>query len=82
MYHIISIDEAELAMRNLDKSGRGFLTNDKVFALMTQQMEQQKQLFRFKKIMIGYVSLYMMFCIFQIYIVWVYILDQSILTHM
>jgi len=55
MYHIISIsiDEAELAMRNLDKSGRGFLTNDKVFALMTQQMEQQKQLFRFKKIMIG-----------------------------
>ena len=54
IYHIIiSIDEAELAMRNLDKSGRGFLTNDKVFKLMTQQMEQQKQLFRFKKIMIG-----------------------------
>lgn len=47
------LDDAEKAMRAMDKSGRGFLTNDKVFGLMQQQMEQQKQLFKFKKIIIG-----------------------------
>ena len=28
------IDEAELAMRNLDRSNRGHLTNDSVYKLM------------------------------------------------
>jgi hypothetical protein len=47
------LDEAELAMRNLDSSGRGHLTNDSVYKLMQEQMAQQRQLFKFKKIMIG-----------------------------
>lgn len=47
------LDEAELAMRAMDTSGRGYLTNEKVFGLMQDQMEQQRQLFKFKKIMIG-----------------------------
>ena len=46
-------DEAELAMRNLDRSNRGHLTNDSVYKLMQEQMAQQRQLFKFKKIMIG-----------------------------
>lgn len=51
------LDEAELAMRNMDKSGKGFLTNEKVFGLMQQHMQQQKQLFKFKKIMISLAAL-------------------------
>jgi len=47
------LDEAELAMRNLDKSGRGFLTNEKVYALMTEQLAMQSKIFQFKKIIIG-----------------------------
>jgi len=46
-------DEAELAMRALDRSNRGHLTNDSVYKLMQEQMAQQRQLFKFKKIMIG-----------------------------
>ena len=34
-YHMFSFsDEAELAMRNLDRSNRGHLTNDSVYTLM------------------------------------------------
>ena len=40
-------------MRNLDRSNRGHLTNDSVYKLMQEQMAQQRQLFKFKKIMIG-----------------------------
>jgi len=47
------LDEAELAMRNLDKSGRGFLTNEKVYQLMTEQLAMQAKIFQFKKIIIG-----------------------------
>lgn len=47
------LDEAELAMRQMDKSGRGYLTNDKVYELMQDHVHTQRKLFQFKKIIIG-----------------------------
>jgi len=47
------LDDAELAMRDLDKSGRGFLTNEEVYALMVKQLAMQSKVFQFKKIIIG-----------------------------
>lgn len=44
------LDETEMAMRNLDKSGRGFLTNDKVYKLMREQLATQAKLFQAKRI--------------------------------
>ena len=40
-------------MRNLDTSGLGHLTNDKVFKLMTEHFDDQRQLFKMKKVLIG-----------------------------
>jgi hypothetical protein len=42
-----------VSVRNLDKSGRGFLTNEKVYALMAEQLAMQTKIFQFKKIIIG-----------------------------
>lgn len=47
------LDEAERAMRDLDRTGRGYLTNEKVYELMNDHLKMQKDLFRFKKIVIG-----------------------------
>jgi hypothetical protein len=47
------LDEAERAMRNLDDTGRGYLTNEKVYQLMNDHLKIQKDLFRFKKVVIG-----------------------------
>ncbi len=47
------LDEAEKAMRAMDASGKGYLSNDKVYNLMTEHMETQKELFRTKKWVIG-----------------------------
>ena len=47
------LDEAELKMRMLDQTGRGFLTNDKVYQLMQEQIADQKKMFQQKKIIIG-----------------------------
>jgi len=55
--HDGKLDEAELAMRDLDKSGRGYLTNDKVYELMQIHVDDQRKLFRSKKIIIGLVVL-------------------------
>lgn len=44
------LDDAELAMRHMDSTGRGYLTNDKVYKIMTEQMETQKQLFRTRRV--------------------------------
>ena len=46
-----ALNAAELAMRAMDQSGRGYLTNDKVYKMMQDQIEVQKQLFRVKRIM-------------------------------
>ena len=47
------MDEAELAMRHMDTSGRGYLTNDKVYQLMQDHVQTQRKLFQFKRIIIG-----------------------------
>jgi len=39
-------------LRNLDRSGRGYLTNEKVYGLMTEQLAMQSKIFQFKKIII------------------------------
>jgi hypothetical protein len=40
-------------MRDMDTDGRGHLTNDKVFALMTEHFNNQRQLFKMKRVLIG-----------------------------
>lgn len=47
------LDAAEQAMRDMDKSGRGFLTQDKVYELMQQHIKTQNQLFSMKRVVIG-----------------------------
>jgi hypothetical protein len=42
-----------VSVRNLDISGRGYLTNEKVYGLMTEQLAMQSKIFQFKKIIIG-----------------------------
>ena len=37
----------------MDTTGRGYLTNDKVYALMVEQMNLQKNVFQMKKVIIG-----------------------------
>mmetsp|Transcript_30429 Transcript_30429/g.73401 ORF Transcript_30429/g.73401 Transcript_30429/m.73401 type:complete len:350 (+) Transcript_30429:198-1247(+) len=51
------LDAAELAMRAMDKSGRGYLTNDTVYKMMKEQLETQKQLFHVKRVMIVLLAL-------------------------
>ena len=38
------LDEAEQQMRNMDKSGRGHLSNETVYKMMQEQLKTQKQL--------------------------------------
>ncbi len=38
---------------NMDQTGRGYLTNDKVYALMQEQLAMQKNMFKMKKVIIG-----------------------------
>ena len=47
------LDAAESAMRDMDVSNRGFLTNDKIYSLMQEQLETRKQLVRIKWIVFG-----------------------------
>ena len=47
------LDEAEMRMRMMDGTGRGFLTNDKVYELMQEQIADQKKMFRQKRIILG-----------------------------
>ena len=43
----------KLTVRNMDKSGRGFLSNETVYKLMQEQLQMQKSLFQMKKIIAG-----------------------------
>ena len=47
------LDEAEQAMRNLDKSGRGFLKTDEVYSMMNDHLKMQKDMFKMKKVIGG-----------------------------
>lgn len=51
------LNDAEMAIRCMDQSNRGYLTNDKVCALMIEQLETQKQLFKVKRIMLVLLAL-------------------------
>ena len=43
----------QTTVRNMDKSGRGHLTNEKVYSLMQEQLSMQKSLFQMKKVIAG-----------------------------
>ena len=47
------LNEAELAMRKLDKSNRGFLTNESVYKLLQEQFALQRSMVNMKKVIIG-----------------------------
>ena len=47
------LDEAEQAMRNLDKSNRGFLKNAEIYSMMNDHLKMQKDMFKMKKVMGG-----------------------------
>jgi hypothetical protein len=44
------LDDAEKAMRDLDVDNHGYLTNDKVYKLMLEQMKLQQEVFGLKRI--------------------------------
>lgn len=46
------LDETEQAMRDMDKEGLGYLTNDKVYSIFQQQIKMQKQLLIAKRLLI------------------------------
>jgi len=50
------LDEAEQAMRDMDKEGRGHLSNAAVYNMMREQMQMQRDLFKFKKVVAGLVG--------------------------
>ena len=43
----------QTTVRNMDKSGRGFLSNETVYKLMQEQLKMQKSLFQMKKVIVG-----------------------------
>ena len=43
----------QTTVRNMDKTGRGHLTNEKVYSLMQEQLSMQKSLFQMKKVIAG-----------------------------
>jgi hypothetical protein len=43
------LDDAELAMREMDTDNRGYLTNDKVYKVMIDQMNLQREVFNLKR---------------------------------
>ena len=47
------LNEAEAALRSLDSSGRGYLTNDKVLGVMEAQLDLQRQMFNLKRLVAG-----------------------------
>ena len=62
LYHLTMLTHVPLSIficisistvRNMDSTGRGYLTNDKVYALMMDQMKLQKDVFQKKKIITG-----------------------------
>ena len=47
------LDENEQKLREMDTSNRGFLTNDKVYALLEEQVKLQKTLVTQRKLLVG-----------------------------
>jgi hypothetical protein len=49
------LDEAEQAMREMDTENRGFLTNEKVYKILLEQMKLQQEVFGLKRMSIALV---------------------------
>ena len=47
------MDEAELALREMDRSHKGTLTKEQMYNLMSQNLQTQRDLFKVKKIVFG-----------------------------
>ena len=45
------LDAAEMAMRDMDDSKRGYLTNERVYRILQEHLQTQNQLFRVRRIM-------------------------------
>ncbi|KAL3827651.1 hypothetical protein ACHAXA_000524 [Cyclostephanos tholiformis] len=52
-----TLDAAEMAMRDMDDSMRGYLTNEKVYAMMQEHLQTQNRLFRVRRIMFALLAL-------------------------
>jgi hypothetical protein len=50
------LDDAEMALRNLDRSHKGTLSKDQMYELMSQNLKTQRELFKVKKVVIGLVA--------------------------
>ncbi len=47
------LDEAELALKNMDSGGKGQLTKDDMYKLMNDNLNTKRDLFKMKKFVIG-----------------------------
>ena len=47
------LDDAEMALRALDQSGKGTLSKEQMYKLMNSNLETQRELFKVKKIVMG-----------------------------
>ena len=47
------LDDAELALREMDASHRGTLTKDQMYKLMSDNLQTQRELFKVKKVVMG-----------------------------
>jgi hypothetical protein len=50
------LDDAEMALRNLDRSHKGTLSKEQMYELMADNLQTQRQLFKVKKVVIGLVA--------------------------
>lgn len=50
------LDEAELALREMDKARKGDLSKDQMYKLMSDNLKSQKELFKVKKVLGGLVG--------------------------
>ena len=48
-----STDEAELALKNMDKGKKGELSKDEMYQLMRENLKTQHSLFKMKKIVMA-----------------------------
>ena len=44
------LNAAERALREMDTSNRGFITNERAYKLMTEHMDMQREMFKMKKV--------------------------------
>lgn len=51
------LDEAELALKNMDSKNTGELSKDEMYKLMTENLHKQKELFKMKKVVMGLVGI-------------------------